>query len=54
LYINVQQTGKCIVDIYLVPDVSEVPVYVSTKLTLDVMGLKITTLSKEQVNHSPL
>jgi len=28
--------------------------YVSTKLTLDVMGQKITTLSKESVNHSTL
>jgi len=37
------------------PDVSEIPetLYVSTKLTLDVMGLKITTLSQEPVNHSP-
>jgi len=28
--------------------------YVSTKLTLDVMGLNITTLSQEPVNHSQL
>jgi len=40
-----------------VSDVSEIPEtynYVSTKLTLDVMGLKITTLSQEPVNQSPL
>jgi len=38
-----------------VPGVSEIPeTYVSTKLILDVMGLKITTLSQEPVNHSPL
>jgi len=29
-------------------------IYVSTKLTLGVIGLKITTLSHEPVNHSPL
>jgi len=38
-----------------VPDISEIPeTYVSTKLTLGVMGLKITTLSQEPVNHSPM
>jgi len=39
------------------PDVSEIPEtynYVSTKLTLGVMGLKRTTLSQEPVNHVPL
>jgi len=55
LYINAQQTCEGIVEIYFMPDVSEIPVTnVPTKLTLDIMGLKITTLSQEPVNHSPL
>jgi len=59
LYINAQQTCGGIVDLYFMPDVSEIPetyimIYVSTKLTLDVMGLKITTLFQEPVNHSHL
>jgi len=37
------------------PGVSEMPeIYVFTKFTVDVMGMKITTLSQEPVNHSPL
>jgi len=38
------------------PNVSEIPETknVSTKLKLGVMGLKLTTLSQEPVNHSPL
>ena len=57
MYLNAQQTCEGIVEIYFMPDVSEIPetyTYVSTKLTLDVMGLKIATLSQEPVNHSPL
>jgi len=48
LYINAQQTSEGIVEIYFMPNVSEIPeAYnsVSTNLTLDAMGLKITTLS---------
>jgi len=33
---------------------NNVNVHVSTKLTLVVMGLKITTLSQEPVNHVPI
>jgi len=55
LYINAQQTCEGIVKIYFMPDVSEIPeTYVFTKLTLDIMGLKITTLSQEPVNHLSL
>jgi len=52
LNINAQQTCEDIVEIYFMPEIPET--YVSTKLTLDVKGLKITTLSKEPVNHSQL
>jgi len=55
LYIHAQQTCEGTVEIYFMPGVSETPeTHVSTKLTLYVMGLKITTLSQEPVNHSPL
>jgi len=56
LSLNAQQTYEGIVEIYFMPDVFEIPetYYVSTKLTWEVMGLKITTLSQEPVNHSPL
>ena len=50
LYLHAHQTYQGIVKIYFIPDVSEIPetYNVSTKLTFDVMGLKITmcTFSK--------
>jgi len=59
LYINAQQTCAGVVEIYVMSDVSEIPetcrpMFFYTKLTLDVMGLKITTFSQEPVNHSPI
>jgi len=59
LYINAQQTCAGIVEIYVMSDVSEIPetyrpMFFYTKLTLDVMGLKLTTFSQEPVNHSLL
>ena len=50
MYINAQQICDGIVEIYFKPDISEIPetyifYYISTKLTLDVLGLKIATLS---------
>jgi len=56
MYINAHQTCDGIVEIYFMPEVSEIQkhhfYYVSTKLTFDVMELKITTLSQVPVNHS--
>ena len=59
MYINAQQTREGIVKTYFMPDVSEIPetcrpMFFYTKLTLYVMGLKITTFSQEPVNHSLL
>jgi len=59
LYINAQQTCEGIVKIYFMPDVSEIPetsrpMFLHKINILDVMGLKITTLSQTPVNHSPL
>ena len=55
MYLNAHQTCEGNVEIYFMTDVSEIPEsFVSTKFTLDVMGLKITTLSQEPVNHSQL
>ena len=46
--------AECIVEIYFLCLMFlkfQKHIYVSTKLTLGVMGLKITTLSQEPVNH---